>query len=77
MWTCKRDSAKLNLKIYRMDKFNHRLTVIIMALAFIIQVICLLYDWTYLSTNGAGGRSLLIILNGIALAIIGTLNKNY
>lgn len=59
-----------------MDKFNHRLTVIILAIAFILQMVCLLCDWADLSKDGAGGRSVLVVINGMALAIIGTLNKN-
>lgn len=56
-----------------MDKFNHRFTVVILALAFILQIICFLHDWSDLSNDGAVGRAILIILNGLGLIIVGTL----
>ena len=65
----------MNLKTYNMDKFSYRLTVIVLAFVLIIQTVFLIYDWQDLSTNGATGRSLLLILNGSILAIVGTLKN--
>lgn len=65
----------MNLKTYNMDKFSYRLTVIVLAFALIIQTIFLIYDWQDLSEDGATGRSLLLIFNGLMLAGIGTLKN--
>jgi len=59
-----------------MDKFNVRLVVIVLAITFLLQVVCLLYDWQDLSHNGAAGRSILVFINGVSLSIIGTLNND-